>query len=132
MSQFGSAAGAAYANNWGASVADNLAAAQVALQSGIIDSAATDAEIQTVIEQLQGLTTVTEASAQELSRSITTMLRTGMADSVTDASDVIVAGFQNGLDISGDWLDTINEYSTQVPQNWVWSRARCSPCSARA
>ena len=113
MSQFGSAAGAAYANNWGASVADNLAAAQVALQSGIIDSAATDAEIQTVIEQLQGLTTVTEASAQELSRSITTMLRTGMADSVTDASDVIVAGFQNGLDISGDWLDTINEYSTQ-------------------
>ncbi|MCH9728380.1 MAG: phage tail tape measure protein [Actinomycetia bacterium] len=113
MAQYASAAGAAYANNWGASVADNLAAAQVALQSGIIDTGATDAEVQTVIEQLQGMTVVTDATAAELSRSITTMMRTGMADSVSEASDIIVAGFQGGLNISGDWLDTLNEYSTQ-------------------
>ena len=113
MAQFGTAAGQAYANNWGASVADNLSAAQSALQSGIIDADATDAEIKTVIEQLQGMASVTEASTTEISRSISTMLRTGLAGSVSEASDIIVSGFQNGLDISGDWLDTINEYSTQ-------------------
>lgn len=113
MAQYASAAGAAFANNWGASVADNLATAQVALQSGIIDTGATDAEVQTVIEQLQGMAMITDATTAELSRSITTMMRSGMAGSVSEASDIIVAGFQNGLDVSGDWLDTINEYSTQ-------------------
>lgn len=113
MAQYANAAGAAFANNWGASVADNLATAQVALQAGIIDTGATEAEVQSVIEQLQGMAMVTDATAAELSRSVTTMMRTGMAGSVSEASDIIVAGFQNGLDVSGDWLDTINEYSTQ-------------------
>lgn len=113
MAQYAHAAGAAYANNWGASVADNLATAQVALRSGLIDTTSTDAQVQTVIQQLQGLSTVTDATAGELSRSITTLIRTGLAGNVSDASDIIVAGFQKGLDVSGDWLDTINEYSTQ-------------------
>lgn len=113
MAQYASAAGSAFANNFGASVADNLGAAQVALQSGLIDTTATDAEIQTVIQQLQGMSGVTGATTQELSRSISTLMRTGLADSVSGAADIITAGFQQGLDVSGDWLDTINEYSTQ-------------------
>lgn len=113
MAQYAHAAGAAYANNWGASVADNLSTAQVALQSGLIDPAATEGQVQAVVEQLQGLSTVTDATAVELSRSITTLMRNGLAQNVSEASDIIVAGFQSGLDVSGDWLDTINEYSTQ-------------------
>ena len=113
MAQYATAAGAAYANNFGASVADNLAATQAALRTGIIDPSSTNAEIQAVIEQLQGVSTLTDATAEELSRSFTTLMRTGLAGSVSEASDIIVAGFQNGLDVSGDWLDTINEYSTQ-------------------
>lgn len=113
MAQYAHAAGAAYANNWGASVADNLSTAQVALRSGLIDTTSTDAQVQTVIEQLQGLSTVTDATTGELSRSITTLIRTGLAGNVSEATDIIVAGFQKGLDVSGDWLDTVNEYSTQ-------------------
>ncbi|MCV7434811.1 phage tail tape measure protein [Mycolicibacterium bacteremicum] len=113
MAQYAAAAGSAFANNFGASVADNLGAAQTALQSGLIDTTATEGEVQTVIQQLQGMAGVTGATTQELSRSIATLMRTGMAESVSGAADIITAGFQQGLNVSGDWLDTINEYSTQ-------------------
>ncbi|AKF14376.1 tail length tape measure protein [Mycobacterium phage Phayonce] len=113
MAQYATAAGRAYAGNFGASVQDNLATATAATRAGLIDPGATDAQIQSIIEQLQGLGAVTDSTAEELSRSITTLLRTGLAGNVSEASDIITSGFQSGLDVSGDWLDTINEYSTQ-------------------
>lgn len=113
MSQYASAAGKAYASNYGASVQDNLGAAQAALRSGLINPGDNSAQVQGVVEDLQGLARTTEATAAESSRSITTLIRTGLAGSVSQASDIITAGFQSGLDVSGDWLDTINEYSTQ-------------------
>ncbi|MGE2733854.1 phage tail tape measure protein [Mycolicibacterium vaccae] len=113
MAQYAQAAGQAYANNFGASVQDNLGTAQAALRAGIIDAGATDSEVQGVIQQLEGVSAVTDATTQELARSITTLMRTGLAGSVSEASDIITAGFQAGLDVSGDWLDTVNEYSTQ-------------------
>ncbi|OMC02178.1 phage tail tape measure protein [Mycolicibacterium fortuitum] len=113
MSQYANAAGRAYAGNFGASVQDNLGAAQTALRAGLIDPSDTSNQVQAVVEQLQGLTRTTEATAAESSRSISTLMRTGLAGSVSEASDIITAGFQSGLDVSGDWLDTINEYSTQ-------------------
>ena len=113
MGRFAAAAGQAYAHNFGQSVADNLATAQAAIQTGLLDPGAGDAEAQQIIQQLQGVASVTDATAAQLSRSIQTLMRNGVAGSVRDASDIIVAGFQEGLDVSGDWLDTINEYSTQ-------------------
>lgn len=113
MARYANAAGQAYANNFGASVADNLAAARTALQSGLVAPGSSDADVQGVIEQVQGVSQVTGASAEELSRSVTQLMRTGFAGSVSDALDIITAGFQDGLDVSHDWLDSINEYSTQ-------------------
>lgn len=113
MSRFANAAGQAYANNFGESLADNLATARSALQSGLIQSDSSDVDVQSVIQQVQGVSSVTGASAQELSRSVTTLMRTGFAGSVSEALDVITAGFQKGMDVSNDWLDTLNEYSTQ-------------------
>lgn len=113
MGRYAAAAGQAYANNFGASLADNLAAARASLQAGLIDPGSSDVEIQGVIEQVQGVSSVTGATAEELSRSVTTLMRTGFAGSVSDALDIITAGFQQGMDVSNDWLDTINEYSTQ-------------------
>jgi hypothetical protein len=40
-------------------------------------------------------------------------MRTGFAKDFTEAADLIVAGSQSGLNVSEDWLDTVNEYSTQ-------------------
>lgn len=113
MGQFATAAGHAYANNFGSSFVDNLGVAQAALRAGLITSGSGDGEIQRTVEQLQGAGQVTEATAAQLSRSAATLIRTGFADSTSSALDIITAGFQKGLDVSGDWLDTINEYSTQ-------------------
>ena len=113
MARYADAAGRAYANGSGESVQDNLGTTKVALQAGLINTDATEAEVQRVTEQLQGLSTITEETTARLSRSITTLMRTGLADSVESASDIITVGFQRGLDVSGDWLDTINEYGTQ-------------------
>lgn len=113
MALYAKAAGGAYAHNFGASFQDNLGAAQAALQAGLIKPDSGDAEIQHTIEQIQGVGSVFDANAKELSRSATTLMRTGLARTTTEAFDIITAGFQKGLDVSGDWLDTINEYSTQ-------------------
>lgn len=113
IGRYATAAGHAYANNFGTSMADNLGAAQAALRAGLITPNAEDTEVQRTVEQLQGAGQVTEATAAQLSRSAATLIRTGFASSTSDALDIITAGFQKGLDVSGDWLDTINEYSTQ-------------------
>lgn len=113
MGRVGNAAGDAYAQGFGASMADNLATAQVAMQGGLIDSQSSDAEMQSIIEKVQSVSQVTGATAQEITRSVTMLMRTGLADNVTAAMDIVVAGFQKGLDQSQDWLDTINQYSTQ-------------------
>lgn len=113
MARYAKAAGGAYAHNFGASFQDNLGAAQAALQAGLIAPGSGDTEIQQTVEQIQSVASIYDANAKELSRSATTLIRTGLAQNATEAFDIITAGFQKGLDVSGDWLDTINEYSTQ-------------------
>lgn len=113
MGRFAKAAGAAYANNFGESLADNLEAAQAALQAGLIGPDAADAEAQRTVEKLQGVGEVTDANAKELARASATLIRTGFADSTSDALDIVTSGFQNGLNVSNDWLDSINKYSGQ-------------------
>ena len=112
--RLGDASGKAYAHGFGASVADNLTVIRDAQRAGLIDTTADDGAVAHVVEKLQGLSMVTEASTQELSRSIATLMRNGLAGSVSEAADIVTAGFQKGLDVSGDWLDTVNEYSTQA------------------
>ncbi|ART69123.1 hypothetical protein BTO20_11505 [Mycobacterium dioxanotrophicus] len=115
MARYASAAGHAFANNFGESLADNLAAARAALQAGLISPDSSDAMVQDVVQRLQGAsqTSLGEASPQELARSATTLIRTGFAHDTASAMDIITSGFQRGLNVSQDWLDTLNEYSTQ-------------------
>ncbi|WP_078321139.1 phage tail tape measure protein [Mycobacteroides chelonae] len=113
MGRYADAAGAAYANNFGESLADNLGAAQAALQARLISPDTASGEAQRVVEQLQGVGEVTDATAKQLARSAAVLIRTGFADSTSDALDIVTAGFQNGLNMSDDWLESINKYSTQ-------------------
>ncbi|MGQ9348952.1 transglycosylase family protein [Mycolicibacterium gilvum] len=113
MEQYGRAAGAAYADVWGASVQDNLRAVQFAVQGGVISPGASDEEIESTIRHMQTLASVMEVDVQEAARATGQLMRGGLASSGEEAADIIAAGFQNGLDISGDWLDTITEYTTQ-------------------
>lgn len=100
------AATAAWGGNWGASVEDNVSTAVTALQSGL------GADQQTI----ESLTSVAEILGEEIpaaARSAGQLIRTGLAGNAQEAFDILVSGQQNGLNVSQDWLDTIDEYSTQ-------------------
>lgn len=107
------AAAEAYVGNFGESVEANLDVARAAIQAGLIDADASEADVQRIVEQLSTVATVTGEDIPAAVRSAQQALRTGLADDVTGALDLIVRAQQNGLNVSDDLLDTINEYGTQ-------------------
>lgn len=107
------AAGKAYANNFGASVEENLDVAKVAFQTGLLDPNATQGEIQKFVEQMNTVAAVTGEDAQAIARSVSQAVKTGMVPDVESGFDLIVKAQQKGLNASEDILDTVNEYSTQ-------------------
>ncbi len=109
--RFGRAAGEAYANAWGDSVAANLETARFALQAGIIDSDATDAEVENIIAKLQGLSDLFQYDIAESVRAVGNLMKTGLVKDADQAFDLIVASSQKVQ--SDDLIDTINEYSNQ-------------------
>ena len=108
--RFGRAAGEAYANAWGTSIADNLDTARTALQAGLIDADAQDAEIERVIASLSGLTDIMGTDIPETARAAGVMIRTGLAKNAEEAFDTLIAGYQNGANASDDLIDTFTEY----------------------
>lgn len=113
VARLGSAAGEAYADNFGESIDANMDTARRAVQSGLLDPKATQRDAQDVISSLSGVADVLEEDVSRVSRSTAQLLRTGLAKNAQEAFDIIVAGQQAGLNVSEDWLDTLDEYSTQ-------------------
>lgn len=111
--RFGLAAGEAYGNNFGSSIAENLDTARVAIQAGLLDPAATARDAQLVIEQLSGVAAILGTDIPETARAAGTAVRAGIAGDAAGAFDVLVAAQQAGLNVSDDLLETVNEYSTQ-------------------
>lgn len=48
-----------------------------------------------------------------VTRAVGQLMRTGLAKDANQALDIVTKGLQSGADKSGDFLDTLNEYSTQ-------------------
>lgn len=109
--RFGRAAGEAYANAWGDSVAANLETARIALEQGLIDADAVDEDVQRVIESLSGISDIMQEDIPSAARAAGQLIKTGLADTAEDAFDVLVAGYQAGANASQDLLDTFEEYS---------------------
>jgi phage-related minor tail protein len=109
--RFGRAAGEAYANAWGDSVAANLDTARRAMQAGIINQDATDAEIENVIAKLTGLNDLFQYDIAESVRGVGNLMKSGLVKDADQAFDLIVKASQKVQ--SDDLIDTLNEYSTQ-------------------
>lgn len=116
VAKLGRAAGDAYGNNWGESLEANFATARTAVQAGLLDPESTKRDAQSVIESLSGVADIIEDDIAKTARATTTLMRNGLAATAEDAFDIIVKGQQAGLNVSEDWLDTINEYSV------LWAR----------
>lgn len=125
MAKLGKAAAKAYTDNWGESAQDNLEAAQRALQGGLV-SGADDPALAGRIEQLQAMTQLIGGDLTETTKSVSILMRSGMAASAEDAFDIIAKGFQVTGDLGGDWLDSIGEYSSG------WKNAGLSATQALA
>lgn len=54
----------------------------------------------------------TGLETNEVLRTMDTLVKNKLVGSYTEAADVIVTGFQNGIDRGGDLLDTFNEYGS--------------------
>ncbi|MDX3024076.1 phage tail tape measure protein [Streptomyces acidiscabies] len=77
-------------------------------------------DVSTAEGGLEGVTRKVTALAETLDQDLTMataaagqMVRTGLADNVDEALDILTAGLGTAADKSGDLLETFNEYSTQ-------------------
>jgi len=110
--RLGSLAGDMYAAGFGESIEDAGAAIAAVVGVLIPADAANDA-IGRIASKVQTLGTVLGEEFGAISRSARTLLLNGMASSVGQALDMIAQANEQGLNIAGDLLDTIDEYSGQ-------------------
>lgn len=98
-----------YANNYGESF-DDIASSMTAVANQVdyVDNA----DLQNLTESALTLRDVFEYDVGESSRAASTLMEQ-FGISGSEAFDLIGRGAQNGLDFSGEFLDSINEYSVQ-------------------
>ena len=112
MAKLSAGAAKAWADNFGDTVQSNIDVGKVALQTGLV-AGPDDAALAHTIEQLRTVSLVLGDEIPETARAAGQLIKTGLAKNVDEAFDVITSGAQQGLNISDDWLDTLNEYGTQ-------------------
>ncbi|MDT0346756.1 phage tail tape measure protein [Streptomyces litchfieldiae] len=109
----GDAAGELYASAIVDSVQAGADVIRGIAQNGLLPPEATQAQIQQLGTRVADTATLMGEDVVAVSRAVGQMLRTGVADSASQALDVLVAGTQRGVNASEDLLDTFTEYSTQ-------------------
>jgi hypothetical protein len=108
--KFGGAIKQIYGNNFGESITDvGVAVGEVTKQ---LELSASDPSLVNITEKALALRDSFDTGVNEsVSAAKTLMENFGLTSD--QAFDFIAAGYQKGLDRSGDFLDTVGEYSTQ-------------------
>ena len=98
-----------YANNFGADVND------VAEAVALVDKNMAGLSQNGMVQATQGAIALRDAFGYDVAESTRAAeaIRKNFGVSAEKAFDLIAAGAQNGLDFSGELIDTINEYSVQ-------------------
>lgn len=108
----GGIAGNLYLQGFGDSVADVGVAVRKVVQNGLLPEDATNEQIETLTGRLLTFTDVMEQDMDMATQAVSSMLRSGIADSGTEALDILTRGIQQGADKAGDLQETFQEYST--------------------
>lgn len=111
--QAGKIAGDLYSGAVVDSFEDGAAAVRAVMGSGLIDSKATTKNIKAITTQVADLASTFEQDLVGTTNAATQLIRTGLAKDAPAALDLLTVGLQSSADKAGDFLDTINEYSTQ-------------------
>ncbi len=109
----GQIAGDVYRQNWGASIDEvNVALRAVSTNLGGLGEVS-EAELAKMTTSAQALADVYELDVGESTKAAGQLIKNGLAKDATEAFDLIAAGMRDGTDRSGDFLETISEYSPQ-------------------
>lgn len=114
VKRFATAAGEAYASNFGDSIADNMDIARVALQTGLLGDGSTSRDAQKLIEQLATVSDLLGEDVANVARTTGLLLRNGLAKDAAGAFDILVRGVQTGANAAEDLLDTLGEYGSTL------------------
>lgn len=110
--ELGGIAGRLYANAYGENLGEVNDAVMSVINSGALMEDATNEQIESMTAQAMSLSQAFGVDVNESMRAVGQMMRTGLAPDAQTAMDILVRGFQQGIDKSGDLLDTFNEYGT--------------------
>jgi hypothetical protein len=108
----GRVAGQLWSNAYGDSLESVNDAVRTVIQSGALMGDESSANLQHVTERALDLSNAFDFDVRDSTNAVAQLMRTGLASSADEAFDVIVTGIQSGVDKSGDFLVTLNEYST--------------------
>lgn len=110
---YGEQAASLYAAGWGENIEE------VTLAFGTVSQAMKDVSADskgTTDEMVQQALTLSKVYGYDVNESIAVvakMVKNGLAADATEAYDTIAAGARNGIDVNGDLLETLGEYSPQ-------------------
>ncbi|MDX3713369.1 phage tail tape measure protein [Streptomyces europaeiscabiei] len=111
--QAGKVAGDLYSKAVVDSFEDGAAAVRAVMGSGLIDEKATTRSIEAITTKVADLASTFDQDLVGTTNAATQLIRTGLAKDAPAALDLLTKGLQSSADKAGDFLDTVNEYSTQ-------------------
>jgi hypothetical protein len=110
--ELGKSAGNLYASGFG----ENMEQVNDAIRgvvNNLNDPEIHGAALEDASKKALTLASVMGTDVNEATAAAGQLMKTDLVGSASEAFDVITAGFQAGVDKSGDFLDTLTEYSTQ-------------------
>lgn len=102
-----------YENGYGDSIESCVADLALLRQNVRESKDWTEDMTQSTLEQIETITALFDANADEVTRTVQVMKSSGLIKNVSEGLDIITYGFQNGANYSGEMLDTLREYSPQ-------------------
>ncbi|MEO3976298.1 peptidoglycan DD-metalloendopeptidase family protein [Streptomyces sp. CAU 1734] len=111
--RLGKIAGSIFAKGYGESIDQINDSLKSLTQNSVVALSAPKKEIAALSKSALNLSETFRADVGLSAKAAGQLIKTGMVANATEAFDLITRGFQRGADKSGDFLDTLNEYSTQ-------------------
>ncbi|AAR29750.1 endolysin [Streptomyces phage VWB] len=111
--RLGAVAGEVYAKGYGESIDQVNDSLRTLAQNGVIAVNAPRKDIASLTKSATNLAEAFGVDVGDAARAAGQLIRTGMVKDAKQAFDLITRGFQSGADKGGDFIDTLNEYSTQ-------------------
>jgi phage-related minor tail protein len=109
----GDAAGSVYRSGFGGSIEDVNEAIKGVGNNMIGLKDISKPQLEQITKGALGIKEAFDVDVNDSTKAAGALMKSGLAKDGKEAMDIITKGFQNGMDASGDWLDTLNEYSPQ-------------------